>query len=131
LGSDPKKELETISKWGASSDVTGDPEEVAIKFLGLSVLYGLKENARRIVLVKDQEGGIQFQVEAAGTYRLPSPSPALAKHAFQVMRGITHLEANPSEEALALGLKNDRLELGIAFDAGGGKERMSISFPPL
>jgi hypothetical protein len=128
LETDFKKELDAIGKWGVSADVTGDPQEVALKFLGLAILYGMKENAGRISLSKG-EGGVQFNVEAAGKYRLPAPSEALVDQAFKAMRSITHLEGEPASEPLSLGLRNDRLELGIGFDRAGGREVLTISFP--
>jgi len=71
---------------------------------------------------------VQFNIEAAGNYKLPSPSPELADSMFDVMRSITHLEAEKAGEPLSLGLKNDRLELGIEFDSTGGKKTLSINF---
>jgi hypothetical protein len=131
LERDFKNELDSISKWGTSSDVTGDPEEVGLKFLGLTILYGLKEGAKKISISKGQHGDVHMGVEAAGNYKLPPPTWAVADQAFKVMRSITHLESEKAREPLSFGLKNDRLELGIEFDAAGGKETLSISFPKL
>jgi hypothetical protein len=129
METDPRKELEAISREGEKSDVTGDPEEVAVKFLGLSVLYGMKENAKSLSLVRTDRGAYQFNVEAAGKYKLPAPPASVGNQAFKVMRAITHLEEESASGPLALGLRNDRIELGVVFDSRGGRETMTISFP--
>jgi hypothetical protein len=128
---DPRKELDLISKEGTSSDVTGDPEEVALKFLGLTVLYGIKESARRVSVMKTQQGETRLNIEAAGKYMLPAPSPVLADHIFRVMRSITHLESGKGTEPLSLGIRNDRLELGVKFDTSEGGETLVLSFPDI
>jgi hypothetical protein len=131
METDPKRELERIGKWGTAADVTGDPEEVGIRFLGLAILYGLKENAEKISISREPGAGTQMTVEAAGKYKLPAPEPEVAEQALKVMRSITHLEAANAREPLAFGIKNDRLEFGIEFHSADGKETMSISFPRL
>jgi hypothetical protein len=131
MEADPKAELDRIATEGIASDVTGDPEEVALKFLGLAIFYGIRENARKFTLVKTQGQQIQINIEAAGKYKLPSPSAALADQIFRVMRSITHLESGKGSEALSLGIRNDRIELGVAFDSTGGQETLAITFPEL
>ncbi len=131
VDAEPKQELDLISREGLSADVIGDPEEVALKFLGLAILYGIKEKAKRISFVSTEEGEIQFKVQAAGNYKLSAPPPPVADEIFTVMRSITHLESPKAKEPLSLGLKNDQIELGVEFDSAGGKEMLTISFPEL
>ena len=131
MDTDPKKELDLISKEGPSADVTGDPEEVALKFLGLAILYGIKEKAQKISFVKTDAGEMMFNVEAAGRYKLPAPPPSMADEIFTVMRSITHLESPKAKEPLSLGLRNDQIELGVEFDTVQGKQVLTISFPEL
>ena len=66
LETDPKQELEEITKEGPPSDVLGDPEEVAIKFIGLAVLCGIEQKAKKISFLKTSEGEVSFNIEAAG-----------------------------------------------------------------
>ncbi len=130
METDPRKELDLISKEGTPSDVTGDPEEVALKFLSLAILYGIKESAKSFSVVRTG-GKINFNIEGAGKYRLPPPSPALADQLFGVMRSITHLELGKGTEPFSLGIRNDRLELGVEFDSTDGKETLTLSFPEI
>lgn len=131
METDPKKGLEAINLGGKDSDFTGDPEEVALKFIGLAILYGMKENAKRLSVVKSDQGEVQFNIEAAGKYKLPPPPPPVDDRVFEVMRSITHLEAERASEPLSVGLRNDRVELAVAFDSEGGKRSMTISFPEI
>jgi hypothetical protein len=64
---DPKQELDALdkeSKWAEATDE--GYEEVALKFLGLAILYGIKESAKRISVIKTQQGDVHFNVEATG-----------------------------------------------------------------
>lgn len=72
METDFKKELEAASK-GASGDPSGDPDELALKFLGLAILYGANEDAKKITLQRSREGKSLFAVEARGNYQLPRP----------------------------------------------------------
>jgi hypothetical protein len=131
LETDPREELDRISTQASSSDPTGDPEEVALKFLSLAVLYGIEENAKRLSIVKVPGGETQLNIEAAGNYKLPAPPRALTDQIFRVMRSITHLESGKGTEPLALGIQNDRLELGIEFDSAEEQETLTLSFPEM
>jgi hypothetical protein len=131
MEADPKEELDRITKGGTSSDVTGDPEEVALKFLGVAVLYGIRENAKRLSFITNQQGESQLNVEAAGKYKLPVPPAAITDQIFKVMRSITHLEGGRGKEPLSLGIRNDRLELGVEFDSAGDRQTLILTFPEL
>jgi hypothetical protein len=128
---DPKPELEAIGRAGEDSDAAENPEDVALKFIGLAILYGLKESAKRFSLVETDQGGFQLNMEASGKYKLASPPSRVGGRVFEVMRSITHLESEKAAEPLALGLRNDRIELGVAFDSQGGRRSLTISFPDI
>src|SRR5512139_3152177 len=77
METDPKKELEKASK-GVSGDPGGDPDELALKFLGLGIFYGVSEKAQKISLDRSKDGKVLFSVDARGKYQLPPPSAELA-----------------------------------------------------
>jgi len=131
LETDPQKEIAVINKKGATADVTKDREEVALKFLCLTILYGIKESAKKITLTKKGRDEVRLDVEAAGKYLLPAPRADIADEIFKVMRSITHLESERGKEVLCLGLRNDRLELTVEFASAAGKNTLSISFPAI
>ena len=127
METDYKKELEAASK-GASGDPSGDPDELALKFLGLTLLYGANEEAKRISLQRSKEGKVLFSVEARGSYQLPPPSAQLADRVISIARSITHIEEDQGQEPLSLGLKNDRLEITLQFARKGGGEFLTLLF---
>jgi len=86
---------------------------VPFKFLGLAILYGIKEKAKKISFVRTDSGETMFNVEAAGRYKLPGPLPSVAEKIFTVMRSITRLESPKAKEPLFLGLRNDQGDLLI------------------
>ncbi len=128
LETDYKKELEAASR-GVSGDPSGDPDELIIKFLGLTLLYGANEEARKISLQKSKEGKVLFTVEARGNYQLPPPAAPLAERIFSVARSMVHLDKDQGKIPFSLGLRNDRMEVTLAFDRKGGNEIFSIAFP--
>lgn len=131
METDPKAEMEAMLRGGTAQHTSGDPEESALKFLALAILYALKESARRISFSRTEDGTVNLNVEATGKYRLPPPEGDLAEHVFVVTRGIMHLESERASETLPLGIGNDRVELQVEFKKEAGKETMSISLPTL
>jgi hypothetical protein len=128
METDFKKELEIASK-GISGDPTGNLDELALKFLGLALLYGANEDAKKISLQRSKEGKTSFAVEARGTYRLPPPSAQAAERIFSIARSITHIDDDHGKEVLSLGLRNDRMQVTLQLDRKGGEESLSIFFP--
>lgn len=126
---DPKEELARLSSMGVSSDSLGDPDEVAIKLLGLIILYGLRENAASVELRRDASEQTRIEVQAAGKYRLAAPATRLVDKAFKVMRAITHLEGDKASGPLSLGLGLDNLSLEVGFEKLGTWEVLRISLP--
>jgi len=128
METDYRKELDAASK-GVSGDPSGDLDELALKFFGLTLLYGANEEAKRISLQRSQEGKVLFSVEARGNYQLPPPSGLLADRVFAIARSIIHLDKDQGKSLLSLGLRNDRMEISLEFDRKGGGESLFLVFP--
>ena len=128
METDFKKELEAASK-GVSGDPGGDPDELALKFFGVTLLYGANEEAKRISLQRSKEGKVLLSVEARGSYQLPAPSVQVADRIFSIARSITHIEKDQGKSPFSLGLRNDRMEISLEFDRKGGGESLTIVFP--
>ena len=131
METDPQKEIVVINQKGAAADVTKDREEVALKFLCLTILYGIKESAKKITLTKKGRDQVRLDVEAAGKYVLPAPRADIADEIFKVMRSITHLESERGSEVLSLGLRSDRLELTVEFASAAGENTLTILLPTI
>jgi len=128
METDFRKELELASK-GVSGVPHADQDELPLKFLGLVMLYGANEEARKISLRKSGEGKVSFFVEARGNYQLPAPGPALADRIFFLARSLAHVDEDRGKIPLSLGLRNDRMELMLEFDRRNGEESFTINFP--
>jgi len=128
METDFRKELERASK-GVSGDPGGDPDELALKFLGLTLLYGANEEAKKISLQKSNQGKVLFSVEARGNYQLIPPSGHLADKIFSVARSMVHLDKDQGKIPFSLGLRNSSLEINLEFARSGGGDSLTFIFP--
>lgn len=105
-----------------------DKEEAALKWLALAVLHGVETNAEEITLTR-REGG---KVVVTAEYReadLPSPGAEVGSKILEAVREITHIEGEKGKSALALGIRNDSLELTIKLKVKKDEEEVTIEFP--
>jgi hypothetical protein len=130
METDPKKELEKASK-----EISGDPssnlDELALKFLGLGIFYGASEKAKKVSIQRSKDSKVLFTVDAKGKYQLPPPTTQLADRVISIARAITHIDTDQGKLPVAMGLRNDRLDITFQFDRKGGEETFAISFPEL
>ena len=130
LETDPKKELEVASK-GVSGNPGGDPDELALKFLGLGIFYGASEKAKKIAIQRSKDGKVLFTVDARGTYQLPPPNTQVADRVISIARSITHIDTDQGEEPVSLGLRNERMDITFQFNRRDGGETFAVLFPEL
>ena len=130
METDPKKELEKASA-GISGDPSGDLDEHALKFLGLTIFYGASEKAKQITLHRSKEGKVLFSVESKGKYQLSAPGTRVADRVIFVGRSITHIEKDQGKLPVSMGLRNDRMDLTFQFDRKPEGESFTIIFPEL
>lgn len=105
-----------------------DKEEAALKWLALAVLHGVETNAEEITLTRREDGKVVVTAE----YReadLPTPGAEVGKKILEAVREITHIEGDKGKSALALGIRNDSLELTIKMKVKKDEEEVSIEFP--
>jgi hypothetical protein len=130
METDPKKELEKAAK-GVSGDPGGDPDELALKFLGLGIFYGAAEKAKKISIQRSKDGKVLFSIESRGKYQLPPPSSQIADRIISIARSITHIDEDQGKEPVSLGLRSDRMDITFQFDRKAGGEAFSILFPEI
>jgi hypothetical protein len=130
METDPKKELEKASK-EISGDPSGNLDELALKFLGLGIFYGASEKAKKVSIQRSKDSKVLFTVDAKGKYQLPPPPTQLADRVISIARAITHIDTDQGKLPVAMGLRNDRMDITFQFDRKGGEETFSISFPEL
>ena len=118
---DPLKEMSEITK-----DM--DKDQAALKWLALAVLHGINFNAKKISIKTAADGTTTVQAK----YReaeLPSPGGEIGRNIVEAIRRITHFEGEKGKGPLALGLRNDNLEIGIKVKRDEHGETVTFKFP--
>jgi len=118
---DPLKEM---------SEITGDEDkdQAALKWLALAALHGINSNANQISVRTAADGTTTVLAE----YRkaeLPSPGGEVGRKIIEAVRKITHFEEDKGKGPLALGVRNDSIELDIKVERDSESETVSLKFP--
>jgi hypothetical protein len=118
---DPLREMSLIPK-------EKDLDEAALKWLALAVLHGVNFSAKKITLSVAKGG----EVTVTAQYReaeLPSPGARVGARVVEAVREITHFEGKKDKGPLAVGVRNDSLELGVSVERGDHGESITLKFP--
>jgi hypothetical protein len=94
----------------------------------LAALHGVNHNAEEITIGRDAKG----QVKVVAKYReteLPSPGADVGQKIMSAVREITHIEGEKGKTVLALGMRNDSLELKVKIKVKDAQEKVEIEFP--
>jgi hypothetical protein len=120
-GTDPLKEMSEITK-------DEDKDQAALKWLALAALHGINSNAKKISVRTTADGTTTVQAK----YRkaeLPSPGGEIGRKIIAAVRKITHFEEDKGKGPLALGVRNDSIELGIKVERDSESETITLKFP--
>jgi hypothetical protein len=118
---DPLKEMSEIK--GES-----DQDEAAAKWLALAALHGVNNNAKEISITRSPDGNIKVSAK----YReaeLPSPGSEIGEKIMSAVREITHIEEGKGKSPLALGIREDSIELKIKMKSKGEGQKVTLKFP--
>ena len=118
---DPLKEMSTVKN-------EGDKDEAALKWLALSALHGVNSNAETITITRSKDGDI----DVTAKYReseLPSPGSDIGAKIIAAVREITHIEGKRGKTPLALGIRNDSIEIQVKMNSEEDKEIVTLNFP--
>ena len=118
---DPLKEMSTVKN-------EGDKDEAALKWLALSALHGVNSNAETITITRSKDGDI----DVTSKYReseLPSPGSDIGAKIIAAVREITHIEGKKGKTPLALGIRNDSIEIQVKMDSEADRETVTLNFP--
>ena len=118
---DPLKEM---------SEIKGDDdkEEAALKWLALAALHGVTDNASEVTLTRSLSGDIKVTAKYRES-ELPSPGAEIGEKIMGTVREITHIEGRKGKSPLALGIRQDSIELSVKMKTKDKGERVTISFP--
>jgi hypothetical protein len=118
---DPLKEMSMVKN-------DGDKEGAALKWLALAALHGVNNNAQEVTITRSTAG----DVGVTAKYReseLPSPGSDVGSKIMEAVREITHIEGQNGKTPLALGIRNDSIELQVKIEEKEGREKVTIKFP--
>ena len=118
---DPLKEMSEIKG-------DGDKDEAALKWLALVALHGVNDNAKEVSITRSPDGNIKVTARYRES-ELPSPGPEIGEKIMNAVREITHIEDNKGKSPLALGIREDSIELKIKMHAKDEGERVTLKFP--
>ena len=106
---DPLKEMSEIKG-------DGDKDEAAVKWLALAALHGVNDNAKEVTITRSPDGNIKVTARYRES-ELPSPGSEIGEKIMNAVREITHIEDNKGKSPLALGIREDSIELKIKMHA--------------
>jgi len=118
---DPLKEMSVLKN-------DQDKDEAALKWLALTALHGVNNNAKEVTITRSADG----EVRVTAKYResvLPSPGSDIGSKIMDALREITHIDDHKGKTQLALGIRNDSIELQVEMKEKEGREKMTIKFP--
>jgi hypothetical protein len=118
---DPLKEMSVVKN-------DGDKEEAALKWLALAALHGVNDNAKEVTITRSSDGNVQVMAKYRES-ELPSPGSEVGARIIEAVREITHIEGHEGKTPLALGIRNDSIELQVKMKEKEGKEEVTIKFP--
>lgn len=118
---DPLKEMSEIK-------TDEDLQEAALKWLALSVLHGVNDNAKKITVKKTNDGNVSVTAEYRDS-ELPSPGPDVADQIFDAVKKMMHFEDKKGKSELAFGLRDSSLSLNISLKDKDDYKKVSIKFP--
>jgi hypothetical protein len=118
---DPLKEMSRVKN-------DDDKDEAAVKWLALAALHGVNNNAQEVSITRTRDG----DVKVSAKYReseLPSPGAEVGAKILDAVREITHIEEGKGKTPLALGIRQDSIELKVKFKSKKNKDSLTITFP--
>jgi hypothetical protein len=118
---DPLKEMSIVKN-------DQDKEEAALKWLALAALHGVNDNAEEITVTRSSDGNVQVRAKYRES-ELPSPGSDVGAGIMEAVREITHIEGQKGKMPLALGIRNDSIELQVKMKEKEGKTKVTIKFP--
>ena len=117
---DPLKEMSTLK-----SDQ--DKEEAALKWLALAALHGVNSNAKKVSIARSKDGAITVSAKYRES-ELPSPGADIGARILEAVREITHIEGGEGKSPLALGIRNDSIEIQVKMKSEENGEKVTLKF---
>ncbi len=113
---------------GMAGAESKDPEEDAIKYLALAIMFAITEKAEKLTL-KQKGEELTAKIKNGGKQVLPVPSAAVLKKIFETMRTILHIEEDKGEMEFSLGLRSGEVNVMVKVAREDGRQSLKIKFP--
>lgn len=110
----PRRVLEEWEQSGWQEERGTDVDEAPLKLMALYLLDAIEGRAVRLTVDKDE--GVTIYADE--TYNLPKAPPHFIARGLEILREIMDMKGPKGQSTLALGIRNDRLELIIQKDRG-------------
>jgi hypothetical protein len=110
----PREALAKWEKQGWREEPGTDSDEAPLKYLALVLTDAIEQKAVRLAV--DKDAGVT--VYADRTYELPKAPGHYIARSLEILREIAGINGPSGEGKLALGVRNDSLELVIQKQAG-------------
>jgi hypothetical protein len=118
---DPLKEMSVVKN-------DKDKNEAALKWLALAALHGVNDNAEEVTITRTKGGDVRVTAKYRES-ELPSPGSEVGTKIMAAVREMTHIEGDKGKTPLALGIRNDSIELQVKMKAKEGGETVTLRFP--
>jgi len=118
---DPLKEMSIVKN-------DADKDEAAVKWLALAALHGVNNNAKEVTITRSADGEVRVTARYRET-ELPTPGSEVGAKIMETVREITHIEGQKGKTPLALGIRNDSIELEVKLKEKEGRAQVCIKFP--
>jgi hypothetical protein len=110
----PRSALENWEKTGWNEEPGTDLDEAPLKYMALVLLEAIEEKVVRFAV--DKDAGVTVYGDT--TYTLPKAPTHFIARGLEIVREITGLEGPAGKGVLALGIRNDSVEVILQKQAG-------------
>jgi hypothetical protein len=104
-----------------------DPEEDAIKYLALAIMYAITQKAEKLSF-KKKGGELKVTIKNGSKEKLPVPPVAILDKVFVIMRTILHIEEEKGGMEFSLGLRSGEVNAMVNVVREEDKESLKIKF---
>ena len=105
-----------------------DKDEAALKWVALAALHAVNAGAKKISLLKAKDGTVSVRAKYRAA-ELPSPGREIGSKIVDAIKSIAHVEGDKGKELLALGIRNDSLEVKVKVKKEDDGELIELKFP--
>jgi hypothetical protein len=112
---------------GMTGSDSKDPEEDAVKYLALAIMYAITQKAEKLSF-KKKGGDLKVTIRNGSKEKLPVPPVAILDKVFDIMRTILHIDEDKGGMQFSLGLRSGEVNAMVKVARERDKESLKIKF---